>query len=90
MGTAVITWQKSLDLFGYVMKNDQGIVYPPDGAFGGATENATENFQRDHFLPVTGKVDLFTYSAMIDKLDKMAAGQKNKIEGAINLLEGIG
>ena len=79
MGTAVANWQKALEITQYEMKDNSGRVYPPDGSFGGATENATKNFQRSVNLPVTGRVDIFTYSAMIDALLAIAA---NRVERA--------
>ena len=37
----------------------------PDGSYGGKTEDATEDYQRDNGLPVTGIIDKATWSSLL-------------------------
>ncbi len=54
---AVKTWQTQLVTLGYVLERD---VKGGHGTFGPKTEAATRQFQHDHGLPETGKLDAAT------------------------------
>jgi len=94
-GNMVTVWQKALVMSGLKMINDSGVEYPVDGSFGGATENATEQFQTRCGIPATGAVDAVTYSAMTENLlaiaaDRLERGELDKVKAiitdAINIL----
>ncbi|MGN6738804.1 peptidoglycan-binding protein [Dyella sp.] len=67
-GTAVAELQKRLATLGYV--DAQGQPLRSDGAFGPATQQAVEAFQRDHRLTVDGKAGPLTDAAIEQALSK--------------------
>jgi putative chitinase len=70
-GAAVVELQKHLATLGYT--NAQGQPLKSDGAFGPATRQAVEAFQRDHQLTVDGKVGPQTQGALERALRDHAA-----------------
>lgn len=73
-------WQASLIEAGFPMTSvDETIVYGADGSFGGATERATQAFQKDAGLPQSGVVGFATLLAMSAFLATRSAEQKTAI-----------
>lgn len=60
----VTAMQLLLEGYGYQMKSGNK-VYKPDGSFGGATENAVDEFQKDCGLNVTSICDAPTWEALL-------------------------
>lgn len=65
-GSQVKTLQRLLLALGYKMTSTDGkTVYGVDGSFGGATERAVKEFQKKSNLKQTGKVETYTWSALL-------------------------
>lgn len=58
------------------IQREHGAVSPlaPDGIFGEETAAAVRQFQREHALPVTGKADLVTWTAIWEEYTALTAG----------------
>ena len=67
---AVKTWQTQLVSLGYLLQKD---VKGGDGTFGPKTEAATRQFQHDHGLPETGRLDAATQPKAKLALTKLTA-----------------
>lgn len=55
--------------------------YGADGSYGGVTEKAVETLQGDAGLPKTGRLDIYTIMALIDRTDR-TEGLQREIERA--------
>ncbi len=80
-GAAVIELQKHLATLGYT--DAQGQPLKSDGAFGPATQQAVEAFQRDHRLTVDGKAGPLTDAAIEQALARQGA---SRLQAELNTL----
>lgn len=74
---AVKAWQTQLVALGYLLNRD---VKGGDGTFGPKTEAATRQFQRDHGLPVTGRLDAGTKAKAVKALADVKALASTTLE----------
>ncbi|MGN6383976.1 MAG: peptidoglycan-binding protein [Dyella sp.] len=80
-GAAVVELQKHLSTLGYT--DAQGQPLKSDGAFGPATEQAVEAFQRDHRLTVDGKAGPLTDATIEQALARQGA---SRLQAELNTL----
>lgn len=75
-------WQRALLEAGYAMTSaDASVVYGVDNSFGGATERATKEFQKENGLAITGVVDAVTVFEMTDLLSSEVHVAEESAEG---------
>ena len=81
--------QRSLLEAGYSMTSADGsIVYGVDNSYGGATERATKEFQKENGLPITGVVDSVTAFEMMDVLSSdLVVAEESATEYRESLVE---